>query len=86
MVNAKILELLPDVDIGRMQSLQENLYTWETMVSTALHQLGESAHGTWSHTIVFVAAAAAESPCMRVHTAPLFLPRSPAPHGHLTTT
>ncbi len=35
----------PDVDVGRMQFLQENLYTWETMVSTALYQLGESAQG-----------------------------------------
>jgi hypothetical protein len=35
----------PDVDVGSMQFLQENLYTWETMVSTALYQLGESAQG-----------------------------------------
>jgi hypothetical protein len=35
----------PDVDIGRMQFLQENLYTWETMVSTALYQLGEGESG-----------------------------------------
>jgi hypothetical protein len=35
----------PNVDIGRMQFLQENLYTWETMVSTALYQLGEGESG-----------------------------------------
>jgi hypothetical protein len=34
-----------DVDIGGMQFLQENLYTWETMVSTALYQLGEGESG-----------------------------------------
>jgi hypothetical protein len=31
----------PDVDIGDMEFLQQNLYTWETMVSSALYQLGE---------------------------------------------
>ena len=31
----------PDVDIGDMEFIQQNLYTWETMISTALHQLGE---------------------------------------------
>ena len=31
----------PDVDIGDMRFLQQNLYTWETMVSSALYQLGE---------------------------------------------
>ena len=31
----------PDVDLGDMEFLQQNLYTWETMVSSALHQLGE---------------------------------------------
>jgi hypothetical protein len=35
----------PDVDVGSMQFLQENLYTWETMVSTALYQLGEGESG-----------------------------------------
>jgi len=35
----------PDIDVGSMQFLQENLYTWETMVSTALHQLGEGTGG-----------------------------------------
>jgi len=31
----------PDVDPGDMEFLQQNLYTWETMVSSALYQLGE---------------------------------------------
>lgn len=31
----------PDVNLGDMQFLQKNLYTWETMISSALHQLGE---------------------------------------------
>ena len=35
----------PDVDIGDMKFLQQNLYTWETMVSSALHQLGEGKGG-----------------------------------------
>jgi hypothetical protein len=35
------LEARPDVDIGDMRFLQQNLYTWETMVSSALYQLGE---------------------------------------------
>lgn len=35
------LAVRPDVDIGDMNFLQQNLYTWETMVSSALHQLGE---------------------------------------------
>jgi hypothetical protein len=35
----------PDVDIGDMEFLQENLYTWETMVSSALYQLGEGKSG-----------------------------------------
>ena len=30
-----------DVDLGAMEFLQQNLYTWETMISSALHQLGE---------------------------------------------
>jgi hypothetical protein len=29
------------VDLGEMEFLQKNLYTWETMVSSALYQLGE---------------------------------------------
>ena len=35
------LSARPDVDLGEMEFLQQNLYTWETMVSSALHQLGE---------------------------------------------
>ena len=35
------LSARPDVDIGDMKFLQRNLYTWETMISSALHQLGE---------------------------------------------
>jgi hypothetical protein len=35
------LSARPDVDLGGMKFLQQNLYTWETMVSSALHQLGE---------------------------------------------
>ncbi len=35
------LSARPDVDVGNMQFLQQNLYTWETMVSSALYQLGE---------------------------------------------
>jgi len=35
----------PDVDIGDMKFLQQNLYTWETMVSSAIHQLGEGKSG-----------------------------------------
>ena len=31
----------PDVNPGDMEFLQQNLYTWETMISSALHQLGE---------------------------------------------
>lgn len=30
-----------DVDIGDMDFLQENMYTWETMVSSAIYQLSE---------------------------------------------
>jgi hypothetical protein len=35
------LSARPDVDLGDMEFLQQNLYTWETMVSSALYQLGE---------------------------------------------
>jgi hypothetical protein len=35
------LSARPDVDLGDMEFLQQNLYTWETMVSSAVHQLGE---------------------------------------------
>jgi len=31
----------PDVDAGDMEFLQENLYSWETMVSSAVYQLSE---------------------------------------------
>ncbi|MEK6756248.1 MAG: hypothetical protein AABZ02_08865, partial [Bacteroidota bacterium] len=35
----------PDVDVGDMEFLQQNLYSWETMVSSALYQLGEGENG-----------------------------------------
>ena len=35
------LSARPDVNIGDMEFLQQNLYTWETMISSALYQLGE---------------------------------------------
>ena len=31
----------PDIDLGDMKFLQENLYTWETMISSAVYQLSE---------------------------------------------
>ncbi len=34
-----------DVDIGEMEFLQKNVYSWETFVSTALHQLAEQKNG-----------------------------------------
>ena len=37
----KGLEAHPDVDLGDMQFLQRNLYTWETMISSATYQLSE---------------------------------------------
>jgi len=37
----KGLSRRPDVDIGDMDFLQENVYSWETMVSSALYQLSE---------------------------------------------
>ena len=37
----KGLEAHPDVDLGDMQFLQENLYTWETIISSAVYQLSE---------------------------------------------
>ena len=37
----KGLEALPDVDLGDMQFLQENIYTWETLISSAAYQLSE---------------------------------------------
>jgi hypothetical protein len=33
-----------DVNLGNMEFLQQNLYTWETMVSSALYQLGEGGN------------------------------------------
>lgn len=41
-----------DVNIGNMEFLQENIYTWETMVSSALYQLSEGGDATPS-AIVF---------------------------------
>lgn len=41
----------PDVDLGRMHFVQENLYSWETMVSTAAYQLSQNEHSPSS--IVF---------------------------------
>ncbi|MDE0469232.1 MAG: hypothetical protein OYL97_19440 [Candidatus Poribacteria bacterium] len=37
----KGLETHPDVDLGDMEFLQQNLYTWETIVSSAVYQLSE---------------------------------------------
>ncbi len=37
----KTLASRPDVDVGSMQFAQANLYSWETMVSTAAHQLSQ---------------------------------------------
>lgn len=37
----KGLEAHPDVDLGDMKFLQQNLYTWETMISSAAYQLSE---------------------------------------------
>ena len=37
----KGLEAHPDVDVGDMQFLQENVYTWETLISSAAYQLSE---------------------------------------------
>ena len=37
----KGLESHPDVDLGDMRFLQENLYTWETIISSAVYQLSE---------------------------------------------
>ena len=42
----KGLETHPDVDLGDMRFLQQNLYTWETMVSSAVYQLSEENTGT----------------------------------------
>ena len=37
----KGLEAHPDIDLGDMTFLQQNLYTWETMISSAVYQLSE---------------------------------------------
>lgn len=37
----KGLETHPDIDLGDMKFLQQNLYTWETMISSAAYQLSE---------------------------------------------
>ena len=37
----KGLDERKDVDIGNMDFLQQNMYTWETMVSSAIYQLSE---------------------------------------------
>ena len=37
----KGLEAHPDVDLGDMEFLQENLYTWDTIISSAAYQLSE---------------------------------------------
>lgn len=34
-----------DVDLGEMQFLQQNIYSWETMISSAIHQLSEDRDG-----------------------------------------
>jgi hypothetical protein len=40
----KGLAARPDLDLGDMHFLQENLFSWETMVSTAAYQLSQDAH------------------------------------------
>lgn len=42
----------PDVDIGNMEFFQQNIYTWETMVSSAAYQLSEDQDGP-PNAIVF---------------------------------
>ena len=37
----KGLESHPDIDLGDMKFLQQNLYTWETLISSAAYQLSE---------------------------------------------
>ncbi|MEW6234451.1 MAG: hypothetical protein AB1656_03615 [Candidatus Omnitrophota bacterium] len=46
------LKARPDVDVGDMDFVQQNLYTWETVVSTALYQLSENPSGP-PNAIVF---------------------------------
>jgi hypothetical protein len=38
------LRARPDVESGNMTFLQENLFTWETMISTGVYQLTEGEH------------------------------------------
>ena len=40
----KGLKARADVDVGNMEFAQENLYSWETMVSTAAYQLSQDPH------------------------------------------
>ncbi len=47
------LSARPDVDVGDMEFLQQNLYTWETMISSALHQLGEGNRRQPPSSMVF---------------------------------
>ena len=42
----KGLEAHPDIDLGDMKFLQQNLYTWETMISSAVYQLSEGGTET----------------------------------------
>jgi len=48
----KGLAARPDVDLGDMEFLQQNIFSWETMVSSAAYQLSEGEDGTPS-AIVF---------------------------------
>ena len=47
----KSLAVRPDVDVGSMEFAQANLYSWETMVSTAAHQLAQ--HPSVPEAMVF---------------------------------
>ncbi|RKU15919.1 hypothetical protein C6503_13415 [Candidatus Poribacteria bacterium] len=42
----KGLESHPDIDLRDMRFLQQNLYTWETMISSAVYQLSEGGTET----------------------------------------
>ena len=42
----KGLESHPEIDLGDMGFLQQNLYTWETMISSAVYQLSEGGTET----------------------------------------
>ena len=48
----KGLAARPDVDLGDMEFLQQNIYTWETMASSAAYQLSEDKDGP-PNAIVF---------------------------------